>query len=262
MHQAIEPRRVRAGRGARWLAEGFTLFRGQPFTWILYTAILYAAVALATYVTVLGVLLLLIYPGVVAGLTRGAASQAGGGELRLSHLWSGLRDNPVHLTTLGGVYLLGQVAIVSVMVALGGSEMQQIAAGRIDPADTEALAAALGAVMRSLLVGTALSVPLLMAMWFSPMLVLFSRLAPLPALGLSVRACWRNFGAFTVYGAIALAVLFLAMLPFGGLSPQANPGLWLVTPLLLPSVYASYRDVFGAAGMPAVAAGGGPPAPD
>jgi uncharacterized membrane protein len=247
-------RKVTARRGWHWLVEGFGLFRRSPLIWIVFTMILFLAAELVARVPVLGVVLLLFYPVILAGLMVGCADLERGEPLEIGHLFAGLRRNPVHLTTIGGVYLVGQMVIMWVMSLIGGEQMQLVAAGMMEQADPEALAAALGAIMQALLIGAVLSVPLLMAMWFSPLLVVFDKLAPLPALKLSMQACWKNMTPFLVYGVVALALMIALMLPFGMANPQANPGIWIALPVLLPSLYASYRDVFGAAA-------GEPPAP-
>ena len=252
MSAAPEIRKLAARRGWRWLVEGFGLFRRSPLIWIVFAMILFLAAELVARVPVLGAVLLLFYPVILAGLMVGCADLARGGELEIGHLFAGLRRNPVHLTTIGGVYLVGQMIIMWTMTLIGGEQMQLVAAGRMDQADPEALAAALGAIMQALMVGAALSVPLLMAMWFSPLLVIFDKVTPLRALKLSMQACWKNMTPFLVYGAAALGIMIGLMLPFGMANPQANPGIWIALPLLLPSLYASYRDVFGtsAAGTP------------
>lgn len=253
MSSVLQLRKVGAARGWRWLVEGFTLFLRSPLIWGAYTLILFLVVEVVARLPMLGAVLLLFYPVILAGLMLGCAELERGGELEISHLIAGLRKNPVHLTTIGGVYLVGQIIIMWAMFMVGGEQMQLVTAGKIDEADPLALAAAFGSIMSALLAGTALSIPLLMAIWFSPLLVVFESVPPLKAMKLSMLACWKNMAAFLVYGTIALAVVIVAMLPFGTLTPQSNLGIWIVTPLLMPSVYASYRDIFASVAMPTAA---------
>ncbi|MGE5524556.1 MAG: hypothetical protein ACM3SS_12650, partial [Rhodospirillaceae bacterium] len=51
------------------------------------------------------------------------------------------------------------------------------------------------------------------------------------------RACWRNLLPFTVYGFVVLVLWFLASIPL-------LLGLLIVLPVVLCSIYASYKDVF------------------
>jgi uncharacterized membrane protein len=90
----------------------------------------------------------------------------------------------------------------------------------------------------------ALSVPLSMAIWFAPMLVVFENEKPAAALRASFLACLRNMLPFLIYGLIILVPMILLMAPFDLSNMERNPGLWIVALLVLPSIYTSYRDIF------------------
>ncbi len=85
--------------------------------------------------------------------------------------------------------------------------------------------------------GGLLSLPLLMAFWFAPALVVLNQIRPIAALHASFQACLKNVVALLVYGTILLALAFLALLP-------AGLGLLIFGPVLAGSVYAAYRDIF------------------
>lgn len=245
-------RKLPASRGWHWLIEGFSLLRRAPLIWIAFTLFLFLGVELAARLPVLGVLLLLFYPLALAGLMLACADLEQGRAIEFARVFAVLRENPSRLTTIGGVYLVGQLLIMWVMVLIGGDQMHLVANGQIDKTNAQALAAALGTIMRALLAGLLLSLPLLMAVWFSPLLVVFEKLPSLKAMRLSMQACWMNRTPFLVYGLLALGIVILVMLPFGTANPQSNPGLWFATPLLLPSIYTSYRDVYGTRERPAL----------
>ena len=89
----------------------------------------------------------------------------------------------------------------------------------------------------SLLLGMTLFFVLLMAMQFAPMLVLFDKVAPWPALKISLQAFLRNALPLTVYG--------LLLLPFAVFASMPMMLGWLILmPVLITSVYAAYRDFF------------------
>jgi uncharacterized membrane protein len=73
-------------------------------------------------------------------------------------------------------------------------------------------------------------------MWFAPSLVVFRNASAADAMVLSFNACLKNILPFLVYSVIALIpfiVLFVTVLG------------WLVLfPVMIASVYTSYRDVF------------------
>jgi uncharacterized membrane protein len=82
-----------------------------------------------------------------------------------------------------------------------------------------------------------LSVPLYMALWFSPCLVVFHEAAPMQALAQSFSACLKNVVPFLVYGVVVLVFAFLAAIPLG-------LGYLILFPVLIASVYTAYRDIF------------------
>lgn len=89
----------------------------------------------------------------------------------------------------------------------------------------------------AMLVMLALLVPLAMAVWFAPALVVFHNVAPLEAMKASFFACLKNFVPFLVYGVILLVLCVIAMIPFG-------LGMLVMVPVMMGSVYASYVEIF------------------
>jgi uncharacterized membrane protein len=87
------------------------------------------------------------------------------------------------------------------------------------------------------LVVMALLVPLVMAIWFAPALVVFHDVAPIEAMKQSFRACLKNVVPFLIYGIIVLGLGIVATIPFG-------LGWLVLGPTLIGSTYYSYRDIF------------------
>ena len=78
---------------------------------------------------------------------------------------------------------------------------------------------------------------LLMAMQFSPMLVIFGGMQPIPALKASLRAFLHNVLPLTVYT--------VALLPFAILATLPMMLGWLVLmPVIITSMYAIFCDLF------------------
>ena len=119
------------------------------------------------------------------------------------------------------------------MVVVGGGSV----AGGLLSAQPVGLGVIFGGLMLSLLLSLALSVPVVMAIWFAPALVFFNNMQPVEALKASFEACMKNVLAFLVYGLIVLVLAFFAALPVG-------LGFLVLIPVLAGSVYAAYRDVF------------------
>jgi uncharacterized membrane protein len=87
------------------------------------------------------------------------------------------------------------------------------------------------------LVVMALAIPLLAAYWFAPALAMLHDVPAIPAMKESFAACMRNFVPLLVYGLVMLALLLVAVLPL-------LLGLIAWAPLMLATVYTSYRSVF------------------
>jgi hypothetical protein len=233
-----------ASHGLKWLMQGFVLLRRNFFVWVLFVLLLWGMVFVASRVPFTGLLLALFTPVFLGGLMIGCRALEKGEELEIAHFFAGFRNNTFNLITLGGFYLIGNVVIAGLMYAMGGGAIQQIVAGQAQNVDPAILMQTIGPVLIALLVGMALSVPLTMAMWFAPLLVVFRNEKAAPALRYSFLACLRNTLPFLVYGLILLVPLILLMAPFDLANMERNPGLWVVALLMLPSIYTSYRDIF------------------
>ena len=231
-------RKLRAGQGWQWVKEGFLLFRKSPLIWIVLCMILTGIGLTLSLIPVAGeIVLYLASPLFAAGLMQGCRDLEGGGELELTHLFLGFRKDAAQLVRIGGVYLFGQILILGIMVAFGGDAMEKLFFGTsdIDPATLPP--AETSRVMLSLLVGMAVSVPLMMMIWFAPLLVIFRGMQAKDAMQLSFAACLGNTRPFLVFGSVFLFMAFLSGITFG-------LGLLLMIPLIFTSTYASYRDIF------------------
>ena len=258
MNESI--RTVAAVRGWQWMVEGFALFRRSPLNWIAQCLALVAIFWLSTQLGLLGVLALnLLYPVFLAGLMLGCRSLESSGRMHLTHVFSAFGPSAPALITLGGLALAAQIALSFVVIAVGGEDFQQLvvasqqglekAVEMVAAMDSAALARAQLATSLSLL----LNLPLLMAMWFAPLLVVFQRRPVVRSLLESVVACLKNLLPFLVYGAALIALGVIALIPFG-------LGLFLLVPTVFASIYASYRDLFPApASLPEPSPGGARP---
>jgi hypothetical protein len=243
----MEPRTVAASHGWTWIVQGFSLFRKSPSTWLGLIVILFAATKLLAVLPLLGIVFVLFMPVFIVGLMEGCRALEKGEPLQLAHLASGFRKNAAQLVTIGGVSLVGNLAIMMIVLALGGESMSiltktisQGASVTLPPTEAQAAAAV---VVRALLVGTLVSLPLLMALWYAPLLVYFHDLGPVAAMKSSLLACIKNTLPMLVYGLAILGAMFLAM-PFAMALQQYDLAVWLLAPVVLPSLYVSYKDIY------------------
>jgi uncharacterized membrane protein len=250
----LQVRSVAPARGWAWIAGGFALFRRSPVQWIALLAILFAAKKVLSSIPVmavaafLSILAMLLMPVFMAGLMDGCRALETGRRLQIGHLAQGFRRNAASLVTVGGIYLVGNLIIVLIIIELGGDAITTMAttlaqSSTITPQMRGDMQEATATVARAVLAGAALSIPLLMALYFAPLLVYFDDLKPLQALKLSLYACLKNMLPMLVYGLVLLAGL-VVLVPIGVRYRQFDLGLWLMSPVLVPSIYASYRDIF------------------
>src|SRR4029079_6844782 len=87
------------------------------------------------------------------------------------------------------------------------------------------------------LIVLALVVPVNMALWFAPAVVMLQSQTAIVAITQSFKGCLRNIVPFLIYGAILLVLGMLAAIPFG-------LGWLVLAPVLLASIYAAYRAIY------------------
>jgi uncharacterized membrane protein len=90
-----------------------------------------------------------------------------------------------------------------------------------------------------LMIVIGLFIPVTMAVWFAPALVALDNVEPVKALKWSFFACLKNMWPFLVYGLLMLVLGIVASIPF-------FLGWLLLGPVIIASVYTSYRDLFHA----------------
>ena len=105
-----------------------------------------------------------------------------------------------------------------------------------------------GDMLSASLVALVLTIPLLMAVWFAPLLGKFGNMRALDAMRSSFVACLKNIVPLQVYVITLVVVMtILVMLASGLLGPSLIVQLAVITavsPTLFASIFASYRDIF------------------
>lgn len=234
----MEARKVNASHGWMWIKHGYWLFRKNPLLWMVLTAIGVVGLLGIAVIPVVGdPLATLLFPVLLAGFMFGCHALAQGEELELAHLFAGFQQHAQQLVTLGGVNLVGQLLILGVMMLTGGATLVSILTSSKPADDPAILVQAVSGAGFALLLGMTLFSVLLMAMQFAPMLVIFGKMQPIPALKTSLRAFLRNVIPLTVYAVMLLPFAVLATLPM-------MLGWLVLLPIIFTSMYAIYRDLF------------------
>lgn len=223
-----------AGRGLEWIRQGWQLFVKNPGVWIAIAVILTVITIVLSLVPVVGALAVnFLMPVFAGGILLGCKSLSEGGAFGVDSLFAGFKRNTGNLVLVGVFYLVG-VVVITVLVFLisGGAALTGGMMGR-----GPGVGMAVGGFLVALLVMLGLLVPLAMAVWFAPALVVFHNVAPLEAMKASFSACLKNFVPFLVYGVVLVVLCFIAMIPFG-------LGMLIMLPVMMGSVYASYVEIF------------------
>lgn len=236
----MQARSVGASHGWNWIRDGFALFKQSPVIWIALFFIYLLIAGVLSIVPLLGPIIMnLLAPVFVAGFMLGCRALENNEELEINHLFIGFKQNTSQLVTVGGIYLAGLIVIAgAVFAATGGELMSALGAHSHDIEHAGVAGAAAGGfTMIVALLGVAVLIPLMMAYWFAPTLVVLHDLAAVDALKTSFYACLRNILPFTVYSLISLVLIVLAAMPLG-------LGLFVMIPTMTASLYASYKDIF------------------
>lgn len=249
-----------ARQGLVWLAQAYRMFRRHRLAWIGLLVGYYLVLLLLRAIPFIGPYAMTVMKPVIAvGLLAAAWSQERGGKPALSQLLQGFRTNLWALLPIGIFYVLGiTLAVFGSSLADGGRLLDFMASG--GTMSEEQLAAALGDVRLQfgMLFAALLAMPVVIATWWAPALVVFQDAKAAPALAASLRAAMANWRPLAVY---ALGVFFYGVVVPGlvvaiiALVVPPPAGQALLVALLLPyslifaatlhvSDYVSYRDVF------------------
>lgn len=183
-------------------------------------------------------LLMFVFLG---GLMIAARDTQRGQVPEFRDLFAGFGPQGGALVGAGLIVFVASLAVVGLMLLVGlgtlfGSlsamtSYEQLAAQRAFWEDI-----GLGSLL-AILICLLLFVPISMAAWLAPALIMLRGAGPLDALRWSLLACRRNLGALTVYGLVGIVLAVIATLMF-------MIGWFFLLPLIFLSSYAAFRDMF------------------
>ncbi|MGG1949090.1 BPSS1780 family membrane protein [Trinickia sp. NRRL B-1857] len=248
---------VSAKTGYVWYRQGVWLFRRNPlgFLTIFFTYLL-AMWAISLIPVVGAVLPLALIPGVAVGFMTACRDTVAGKIVFPTVLVDGFRSygalGAMRLIELGGMYLAAIALVFAGSALADGGALFKLMMGT-EPVAADTLAAA--PLMKAIFVALVCYVPVAMLFWFAPILTAWHDLPPVKAMFFSFVTCWRNRGAFIVYGVLWFATAIVVSI---GLSLLMNaigatdyaftvlfPASITLTTMLYCSFYATYRGCYG-----------------
>jgi len=237
--------RRNALEGARWIGKSFSLFAKNPSIWIVMLVIYVGLSYMLTMIPVLMFLPTLFAPVFNAGFLSASKNVEAGQSLEIDFLFRGFKHSFRNLFQLGIITVIYNIVLIFIMSLvmeyLVNAEDLQHLVNLKSQQEIEAFLIQspelIQGLMEAMLVALVLSIPLLLANWFAPALVMFHHKTPLAAMSLSIQACNRNMLPFLVYAVILSPLLMLSVLPLG-------LGLLIMLPVILISQYSSYHSIF------------------
>lgn len=247
---------VPARTGLNWVRQGMKTFFRQP---LALSGLFFMFMAVASVLSVLPLVGLLLVMALIPSATIGlmsATREADGGRfpmpVQLLTAFRSGHERRRDMLVLGALYVGALVALV-VLAALFTSGPT----GNLTPPESPQATQAMVEQAISdpgFWLAMLLYVPLLMAFWHAPALVLWHGVSPVKSLFFSLMACWRNRGAMLVYalgwlGVFLVAGLLLSLVAglLGGsvvTDAAAYPLALFLASMFHASIYFSFRDSF------------------
>lgn len=239
----MQARRLPARQGLVWVVAGYRLFRSNPplLSMLAFFYLMAFTVMLVLPGGVGGLLFPILQPLLALAIANGCHNIATTGRRGpLPDLLVGIRTRSRVLVKLGLLQLGGSLLVMLVLLVFGVKP---------DPDKPDEL-------LQTMALAVTLSLPLLLAFWFAPLLTGWHDLPPLKSVFFSFVACMRNWRAFVVYGLTFAAItLLLTLLTVFAIQVFGDAGqfvakaveillLILALPIFLTGAYVSYRDIF------------------
>jgi hypothetical protein len=248
---------VPAKTGYVWFRQGIWLFRKNPLAFLtLFFAYLLVMTLVAQIPYVGGVLPLAFIPGVAVGFMAACRDTIAGKPVFPTILVDGFRSYgsvvAKRLLLLGVLYLIAMALVLAGSTLADDGMLLKVMLGNttIEPDTIVNSNITLG-----FLAALVFYIPVAMLFWFAPVLAAWHDVSPVKAMFFSIVSCWRNRGAFIVFGALWFAVAttvsfgltaLMQALGAGDFAVAAlMPATIIVTTMLYCSFYATYRGCFG-----------------
>lgn len=223
-------RHVDVNRGVEWIAGGFTLFMKKPGELIIAGVALFIVSFILNFIPILGGGLATMLGVMATGAMMLVCRAVEDGQDLLAAGQKAANITPLWILSLIAAGLGIAVAVLGWFLAA-----TVIGMAFISPVF------AIGLAALTFLLMMLISIPMIMALWLAPGLVVFKGANPVEAVRLSFAASVKNFLPFIIFYVLAAIGALLGSLLMG-------LGLILVYPVLLCATYVAYKDIFASAG--------------
>ncbi len=236
---------VPAGRGLSWLTEAWGYFSNNPLVWVALVIVLFVIQLALGLIPLLGPLAqILLSPIFAGGLMLGCKAIDEGGTIQFNHLFAAFDQYAGKLALVGAIYLGALIVamlaagVLAMVLGMGGGLMAGLSSmGDPDVGGAVATGAAATGMLIFMLLMLAVMLPVIMAYYFAPVLVVMHGLEPLEAMKLSFSGCLKNVVPFLLYGIAVMVAGIIAAIPLG-------LGFLVLMPMIIASMYIAYKDIY------------------
>ena len=252
---------VPARTGLQWVKLGLRTFMQQPFALTALFFLLMAFVSMSTIVPFVGAAIALALLPLSTLVMMVAAEDASQGKRPMPTVmvsaWRAGKLQLRPMAVLGALYAGGFLLCMGFSALFDGGQFAQLylVGGKMTAETVQA--ADFQMAMWAFL---AVYLPLSLLFWHAPALVHWHGVPPVKSLFFSIVACWRNMGAFTLYGlawkgvfaggGILMSVLSAVLIVSLGEAAAAIAAgvmvlaVMVMASMLFTSTYFTYRDCF------------------
>lgn len=223
------PKYVPFAQSLKWTSKGFELFKRSPGGWVLTMVAGVLISLLANIIPIANIIYSFAVYVFVGGIFIGAQKVFEGEKLEVSYLFAGFSRYPGRLFLLGIIPFVF-VMFIGVIAAIALPALQSF----FDQGSVLE-----NAVNASLLGMIAIGsiVPIVLALWFAPVLIVLHGLPLTTAMKESFQGCAKN-----ILSLIVLMVVSVILIMMGSL--LALLGLLVAMPIIFGANFAVYQDIY------------------
>ena len=232
---------VSLGSAFTWYSKGFDQFKASPGIWIGLVVLFIVITLVVGMIPFLGSIInIFLGPIFFAGLMLACEAQRRGQAVGIDHLFQGFGKNGGALALFGLLSLafyivIGIVVLIVVAMSVGGAAISGMFAGGHPSAAL--LGMGIGTMALCFLIAMLAFVPIMMAMWFGPTLIVLHDVAPFDALKMGLRGAFKNWFVFILYMLLYMIFAIFATIPI-------FLGWFVLGPVLIGAFYAAYREIY------------------
>ena len=242
---------VPAWRGMQWLRGGFRVFLRQPLAYTaLFMAFLFGLMVLLSLPSIGALVGLILVPAANVGFVLASETAEAGrtpSPALLVVALRGPRARVIAMIQIGIAYALAALLAKWLADLIDPGFDERLAAFMEPASDPANLALPVDDLQWGLLLRLLLPVPLTLVFWHAPVIVYRSGIGAAKAVFASAVACWRNLGAFAVYGlswVILLTVFAVFTLGFFAMLGQPRFAVLVTVPAALMFSTAFYASLY------------------